>query len=94
MRKTDTTILSQGGLFSQHALFRQRTPTSLGWIRTISDEQHLIYLDWNQTGWTDHDQPNDVSRETNTQLTSYFQGGLRCFDLPLLPAGASPSQRH
>ena len=88
MRKTDTTIHSQGGLFSH------RTQTSLGWIRAISDGQHLIYLDWNQTGWTDHDQPDDVSRETITQLTAYFQGDLRCFDLPLLPAGASPSRRR
>jgi methylated-DNA-[protein]-cysteine S-methyltransferase len=88
MRKTDTTIHSQGGLFSH------RTQTSLGWIRAISDGQHLIYLDWNQTGWTDHDQPDDVSRETITQLTAYFQGGLRCFDLPLLPTGASQSRRR
>ena len=88
MRNINTTIYSQGNLFSQ------RTQTSLGWIRAISDGQHLIYLDWNQTGWKDHDQPDDVSRETITQLIAYFQGGLSCFDLPLLPAGASPSRRH
>ena len=84
MRKTDTTNLSQ------RARFSQRTCTSLGWIRAISDGQHLIYLEWNQTGWTDHDQPDHVSRETITQLTAYFHGGLRSFDLPLLPAGTSP----
>ena len=88
MRKTETTIYSQRGLFSN------RKQTSLGWIRAISDGQHLIYLDWNQTGWIDHDQPDDVSRETIVQLTAYFHGELRCFDLPLLPVGASPSRRH
>ena len=88
MRNTDTIIYNRSGLFSQ------RTQTSLGWIRAISDGQHLIYLDWNQTGWTDQDQPDDVSRETITQLTAYFQGGLRCFDLPLLPIGASQSRRR
>ena len=88
MRETNPLILSQRGIFSQ------RTHTSLGWIRAISDGQHLIYLDWNQTGWTDHDQPNDISRETIAQLIAYFQGDLRCFDLPLLPAGASQSQRR
>ena len=88
MRNTDTIIFGQRGLFSK------RTHTALGWIRAISDGQHLIYLDWAQTGWTDHDQPDDVSRETITQLTAYFQGDLRCFDLPLLPAGASHSRRH
>jgi methylated-DNA-[protein]-cysteine S-methyltransferase len=85
---TDTIIYNRSGLFSQ------RAQTSLGWIRAISDGQHLIYLDWNQTGWTDNDQPDDVSRETITQLTTYFQGGLRCFDLPLLPTGASQSRRR
>ena len=87
MRNTNTVIYSQGGLFSQ------RTQTSLGWIRAISDGQHLIHLDRNQTGWTDHDRPDDVSRETITQLTAYLQGGLRFFDLPLRPAGASQSLR-
>ena len=87
MRKTDTTNLSQC------ARFRQRTCTPLGWMRAISDGQHLIYLDWNQTGWTDHDQPDDVSRETIAQLTAYFHGDLRNFDLPLLPAGTSRPRR-
>ena len=88
MRNTESTILSQIGRFSQCM------HTSLGWIRAISDGQHLIYLDWNQTGWTDHDQPDDVSRETITQLTAYFQGHLRSFDLPLLPAGMNQSRRR
>ena len=88
MHKTDTTDLSQISRFSQ------RTHTSLGWIRAISDGQHLIYLDWNQTGWTEHDQPDDVSRETITQLTAYFHVDLRSFDLPLLPAGTSRSRRR
>ena len=88
MRNTNTVIYSQGGLFSQ------RTQTSLGWIRAISDGQHLIHLDWNQTGWTDHDRLGDVSRETITQLTACLQGGLRCFDLPLRPAGASQSRQR
>ena len=88
MRNTDTTN------FSQRAQFSQRTYTSLGWLRAISDGQHLIYLDWNQTGWTDYDQPDNVSRETITQLTAYFHGNLRCFNLPLLPAGVSQSRQR
>ena len=88
MRNTDTII------FNQHGLFSKRTHTALGWIRAISDGQHLIYLDWNQTGWKDHDQPDDVSRETITQLTAYFHGDLRSFDLPLLPTGISQSRRR
>jgi methylated-DNA-[protein]-cysteine S-methyltransferase len=88
MRKPDHLICSQRRIFSH------RTHTPLGWIRAISDGQHLIYLDWNQAGWTDYDRPDDVSRETITQLTAYFHGELRNFSLPLLPTGASPSRRR
>ena len=88
MRTTESTILSQVARVSQ------RMHTSLGWIRAISDGQHLIYLDWNQTGWTGHDQPDDVSRETIIQLTAYFHSDLRSLDLPLLPAGMSQSRRR
>ena len=88
MRNTDTIIFGQRGIFSH------RTHTLLGWIRAISDGQHLVYLDWNQTGWAEHDQPDDVSRETITQLTAYFHGYLRRFDLPSLPAGVSQSRRR
>lgn len=75
-------------------IFSQSTHTSLGWIRAISNGQHLIYLDWNQTGWTDNDQPDDVSRETINQLTAYFHGDLRCFDLPLMPFGVNLPRRR
>ena len=87
MRKTSSTLHMQRGLFSQH------TRTPLGWIRAISNGRHLIDLDWNQTGWTDHSQPDDVSRETITQLTAYFHGNLRYFDLPLRPNGGSHSHQ-
>ena len=79
---------------SLQSYFSQRMFTSFGWMRAISDGQHLIYLDWNQTNWRDLDQPDDVSRETLTQLTAYFNGDLRCFDLPLSPAGSSQSHRR
>ena len=88
MQNTSSTFHIQRDQFSQHI------HTSLGWIRAISDGRHLIYLDWNQTGWKDHDRPDDVSRETITQLTAYFHGDLRCFDLPLQPISVSQSRRR
>ena len=60
--------------------------TDFGWIRPISDGQSLIRLDWNQTGWDDSDHPDNVSRETKSQLEAFFAGHLHQFNLPLAPA--------
>lgn len=63
--------------------------TDFGWFRPISNGQSLIRLDWNQTGWGDSDDPDNVSRETTIQLEAFFAGRLRLFDLPLAPTGKS-----
>ena len=63
--------------------------TDFGWIRPISNGQSLIRLDWNQTGWDDSDRPDNVSRETKSQLESFFAGNLYQFNLPIAPAGKS-----
>jgi methylated-DNA-[protein]-cysteine S-methyltransferase len=63
--------------------------TDFGWIRPISDGQSLIRLDWNQSGWDNSDHPDNVSRETKSQLEAFFTGNLRQFRLPLAPAGKS-----
>jgi len=74
--------------------FYQSCQTPVGWIRAISDRTHLIQLDWNQIGWKDADRPDDVSRETITQITAYFAGQLTAFTIPLRPAGVSPARQH
>ena len=63
--------------------------TDFGWIRPISNGQSLIRLDWNQTGWDESDHPDNVSRETKSQLEAFFAGHLHQFTLPLAPAGKS-----
>ena len=63
--------------------------TDFGWIRPISNGHSLIRLNWNQTGWDDSDQPDNVSRETKSQLEAFFAGKLHQFNLPLAPAGKS-----
>ena len=68
--------------------------THFGWIRTISNGQSLIRLDWNQTGWNDSDQPDNVSRETRSQLEAFFAADLRQFSLPLAPAGKSAAGKR
>ena len=68
--------------------------TRFGWIRPISDGRSLIQLDWNQYGWNDSDRPDNVSRETASQLRAFFTGKLRKFNLPLAPAGKSKAGKH
>ena len=74
--------------------FHLSCQTPVGWLRAISDGSHLIYLDWNQIGWTDLDRPYHVSRETITQLMVYFAGQRNNFTIPLHPANISPAQQH
>ena len=73
--------------------FHPNFQTPVGWLRAISDGSHLIYLDWNQIGWTDPDRPDHVSRETITQLMAYFAGQRTHFTIPLRPANISPARQ-
>ena len=75
-------------------LFSQSCFTSVGWFRAVSNGYKLICLDWNQTGWSNQDHPDNVSRETIIQLKAYFCGALRYFNLPLEPKDVSQVRRH
>jgi methylated-DNA-[protein]-cysteine S-methyltransferase len=68
--------------------------TDFGWIRPISNGQGLIRLDWSQTGWDELDHPDNVSRETKSQLEAFFAGNLRQFNLPLAPACKSAAGKQ
>ena len=68
--------------------------TDFGWMRTICDENSLVQLDWNQTGWHGPDCSNHVSRETKSQLEAFFNGCLQQFDIPLAPAGKNAHGRY
>lgn len=75
-------------------LYISSLKTNFGWMRPISDDNNLIRLDWNQTGWHETDRPNHVSRETISQLQAFLNGYLHQFDLPLAPAGQSASGQY
>ena len=70
-------------------LYFSSLKTDFGLIRPISNGQSLIRLDWNQTGWDELDHPDNVSRETKSQLEAFFAGNLHQFNLPLAPASKS-----
>lgn len=63
--------------------------TEFGWMRPVSDGQHLIRLDWDQRPWDTPDRPDNVSRETMAQLRAYLAGTRTEFDLPLQAEGKS-----
>ena len=68
--------------------------TDFGWFRSISNGQSLIQLSWNQIGWDETDHPDNVSRETKSQLEAFFSGNLHQFNLPLAPVGKSAAGKQ
>ena len=74
--------------------FQMTFHSPLGWIRAVSDGTALIRLDWEQSRWDEPDRPDDVSRETISQLREYFTGDRLGFDLPLSPERRSETARH
>lgn len=74
--------------------FQMTFHSPLGWIRAVSDRTALIRLDWDQSRWDEQDRPDDVSRETISQLKEYFTGDRLGFDLPINPEGRSETARH
>jgi len=75
-------------------LYMSILKTDFGWVRPICDDDSLVQLDWNQTGWHEPDRSNCVSRETKSQLEAFFNGCLQQFDLPLAPTGKNASGRY
>ncbi|MDG2242531.1 MAG: methylated-DNA--[protein]-cysteine S-methyltransferase [Rhodospirillaceae bacterium] len=52
---------------------------------TVSEEDGiLVSLDW---GWAQDQSQTSLLKEARDQLIAYFDGYLRAFDLPLIPAG-------
>ena len=68
-----------------HISFR----TAFGFMRPISDGQHLIRLDWEQIPFETANREDDVSRETMEQLRAYLAGERKQFSLPCRPEGKS-----
>ena len=79
---------------SLDGLYTSSFKTNFGWMRPISDNNSLIRLEWNQTGWHEADRPNHVSRETKSQLQAFFNGYLQQFDLPISFAGKSSIRQY
>lgn len=75
-------------------IFTSSFQTDFGWMRSVSDGNNLVRLDWQQSGWIESDDPDSVSRETLSQLQAFLSGKLTQFTLPLSPDGKNDSGRH
>ena len=80
--------------FSRDQIFTSRLQTDFGWMRSVSDGNNLIRLDWRQSSWPQADHPDSISRETLSQIQAYLRGKLKELTLPLHPDGASDVKRH
>ena len=74
-------------------LFHIAFHTEFGWMRAVSDGKALIRLDWDQTQWSESDNPDDVSRETMHQINAYLDGKLQNFTVPLNPMDATSTAK-
>ncbi len=64
-------------------------PTPLGAITLFEEDQALVAIDWGQAQGGNG---SALLTEASRQITAYFAGHLKNFDLPLAPSG-SPFQQ-
>jgi methylated-DNA-[protein]-cysteine S-methyltransferase len=67
-------------------MFRLGVDTPLGRLILREEDDRLIALDWR--GKSDASDETPLLLEARRQLTDYFAGQRRVFDLPLAPAGS------
>ena len=63
--------------------------TPVGWLTISADERALTGLDWRRA----QERPSQLTGAAIAQLAAYFSGTLKCFDLPLAPAGSAHELR-
>ena len=69
-------------------LYQHSVETPIGWLRVHAEGGAIVRLDW-----TDSRDPNESDDPLLTaaaeQISAYFAGVLKDFDLPLAPAGTA-----
>jgi methylated-DNA-[protein]-cysteine S-methyltransferase len=63
--------------------------TPVGWITVRADARALIDLNWGRAPA----RPSPLTARAAAQLSAYFCGALKQFDLPLAPAGSAHELR-
>lgn len=60
--------------------------TPIGELAISEDDGHIVALDWGSGKFQDE---TPLLKAARDQLNAYFDGKLKHFDLPLLPAGSA-----
>ena len=73
-------------------LFIDFLETKIGFLKIVADKDHL-----REVNFFDHQDsdplPNDLTHLTREQLTEYFKGSRKHFQLPLMPEGTAFQKR-
>lgn len=68
--------------------------TPIGWLTLVEENDRLTHLHFGQQAMGETPcRETPLMKEAQTQLTAYFAGNLRQFDLPLAPAGTDFQRR-
>ena len=74
--------------------FHSTIHTELGIIRAVASQRGLTALVWQQQPFDDDDVPNDVSRETISQLHDYLTGNRYIFTIAYDFSAFTPSYQR
>ena len=69
---------------AQSERFRQSVEGPIGWFTVVADARAVIHTEWGRAPA----RPSPITHAAAEQLTAYFAGTRRDFDLPLAPRGS------
>ena len=81
------------GFFMKNKSFNKYIPSPVGWLLIETSETALLKISFVDTCIEDSPEEPDIITRTESQLTEYFQGKRKEFDLKIDPAG-TPFQKE
>lgn len=73
-------------------VYQSLLPTPIGTVRILANDEAITRIDFVDESVASAYEENDVTRLARQQLTDYFEGQRRAFELPLAPSGTEFQQ--
>jgi methylated-DNA-[protein]-cysteine S-methyltransferase len=73
-------------------IYQSLLPTPLGTVRILASEEAITRIDFVNEEDSSAYPDNDLTQQASHQLSEYFAGQRRAFDLPLAPGGTDFQQ--
>ena len=73
-------------------VYQSLLPTPIGTVRILANDEAITRIDFVDKSVASAYEENDVTRLARQQLTDYFEGQRRAFELPLAPSGTEFQQ--